>query len=398
MTTLERIAKTMRTLDVDITGHVGPTSRFNELGWTVNVFHRFERALRTEFAAPALFTDHPDLEDFPTVGELANHIDTHLDQSVSAGNQRRKETKRKNMQTLQVHGPATVEDHVIQAITSVDANARAALQTPASNTSMAEFDLASDQWTAIEGVLCEFFHDGDLFDSYRLSSFQTLGDLVAHIMEEIGIPVGKANKSKDKPKAKKTKGTPPKQHQPFSDGWLYQQCHRYSEGLLSSLELVMNLQLPPEVVASMLLVNKLPYKASRKIEISDLMHDDPRIEAAASDEDEAPLAIPSYEQLQYNIRSKLAVPNTDLHISFVIGGSDHSLQLGVQFGATDNTPAVQWANEFLQYILASLPGSPPRLVSATQCELNFNIVWVTPALLEQVGILVPRTLIDRLHE
>lgn len=75
--------------------------------------------------------------------------------------------------------------------------------------------------------------------------------------------------------------------QEFSTKWLQQITERYRSGLIGDLEFVLQLQVSPEVVTSMLAVNKLPFMAARKIEISDLLHDDPRIEMAA--EKEAPV-------------------------------------------------------------------------------------------------------------
>ncbi len=69
----------------------------------------------------------------------------------------------------------------------------------------------------------------------------------------------------------------------FSDVWLHDVCNRFVTGSITNIDLVLQLQVHPDVIEAMLAVSRLPFQASRKIEISDLLHDDPRIEMAKAD-------------------------------------------------------------------------------------------------------------------
>lgn len=97
----------------------------------------------------------------------------------------------------------------------------------------------------------------------------------------------------------------------FSTVWLQDLVHRYSQGLMSEIEFVLQLQVEPHVVDAMLTVQKLPYNAAGKIEVSDLLHDDPRLEISFKEKDskDAPSIISDYLSL---VKRKIRSSNVDL--------------------------------------------------------------------------------------
>ncbi len=364
----ERVLECIFTVDdsAAVFGSMDADTLLTTLEWNKSQFETLEKALCIEFENEDLFDLYGVLH-FSTLGDLTEHIEDIV-----------APRKKKPMKFKRDRSFTKILGRVIHIIHSVLPKTKKSLDKDTRlNTLGAPRILL--QTSLSEEFDLPLFLETDPFKN----AGSTIESLVIHIQSEFD-PMSPPKKSKD------TTAVPVKA---FTDNWLHQHCERFTEGCISNMEFLLQLQVAPDVVAAMLHVGKLPYQAARKIEVSDLLHDDPRIEA--SDNDMRPQTLISDVCTEYVacIRSKLAVPHgapgTEVSINILIGTTPKVQgQVGVAFGDTNNTPGIQWANEFLQYLL-SYAGNPPQLVGQYKCELVHNIVWVTPEMLAEAKLGLP---------
>jgi len=171
-----------------------------------------------------------------------------------------------------------VLERVIKVIRAVDPFLIANI---ARHTRLSKLYWSKNEFNCVTVELRKEFEPFPLFKEAQVEDFDSVGDLVDNINVAIEIHTKLGN-----PKPKKSKrpvsnlatSASASDSLEFSDAWLGHQCNRYTQGLISNIELVMSMQIQPEVIDAMFLVNELPYQAARKIEISDLLHNDPRTE------------------------------------------------------------------------------------------------------------------------
>ncbi len=326
-------------------GVVLNTTKLGSLGWRGAQFDSLEELLNKEFET-TLFHKKLTLrgDEDCTVDSLAAFIQARLDDE-----------------------PVTyVQDRVCQVIQDV----LRLTKPPALDATFTDLKLTNGKLERLQVALLREFPDFQV--DYSVQKFLTVRELVQYI-EAFGVEPKAAE-----PKVPEGLAKAP---QPYSDAWLYQHCDRFSKGLISNIEFVLQLQLPPDVVSAALQVSKLPYRAASKIEVSDLMHDDPRSDATEE-------ASPLYQE-KTAIKSFLEAIRLRMQI---LDGINIECLHRSRFPRKIGIKLFDGGFHLYSQHIAS------QLGSTAHVDTINNIVWAPAQAFTDAGISVPDVILAHLNE